>query len=223
MRTNKNNTPDELDKLHKKYGNITVAVVEEIKIQDYLKSPYTAPDVTVGRIFQQKNQIPLYNFIQDNLLPIPRYVAELTPLYKQVITYAILRNPNNDSIYCTTRLGGSGEARLVGGKSIGIGGHVDGDEEVRTALYRELYEEVGLADSDIRSCCFTGYIYDNSTPVNSVHLGFIFLADVNRTDIHCLEENKLSGEWVSKEQLLLYRKDGFLESWSEVAYDCCLS
>ena len=109
---------------------------------------------------------------------IPRSQAEANPAYKQLIPYVIM---SYDGKYLTYVRGKrAGETRLVGNRSIGIGGHINPvDNEVPlfdtdfrkmyfTAVEREVAEEVSVeanyADSII------ALLNDDSNEVGSVHL-----------------------------------------------------
>ena len=130
----------------------------------------------------------------EELLVCPRCEAELNPAFKQIIPYIILANADG-RIFTTLRLGG--DERLRGQHSIGLGGHMDGGEDIPTALYRELKEEVGLTEADIESAKLCGYVYSGKTEVDSVHVGVIYLLTISRSDVTCQERDKLSGCWCS--------------------------
>lgn len=132
----------------------------------------------------------------------------------------MLRDICTGSIYTTTRLGG--DSRLHGKLSFGLGGHMDEGESPIPCLLRELREEVGLIDSDIDDLMLYGYLYNDASEVDSVHLGIVYIVDTHRTDIHCLEADKLSGAWFSLSQLKPFRDGGLMESWSEMLYDALI-
>ncbi|MDN8777049.1 NUDIX domain-containing protein, partial [Staphylococcus aureus] len=75
---------------------------------------------------------------------------EEDPSYKQLISYCILEN-EDDEVLVYERLTGGGESRLHGLSSIGVGGHMNDvpeavtfEEVIRENAARELEEEVGL-------------------------------------------------------------------------------
>lgn len=201
-----------------KYDGAEVGVIQSSLVEGVLKTPFTGPDASITLEINGKGvAVQLRRYIREHMTPLKRSLAEDDPSFKQVIPYVILKNYFDDTYYCVTRLGG--DSRLVGGTSIGIGGHLNGGEDLYEGLYREVAEEVGLGKHDFSICRFSGYILDSSTPVNSVHLGLVFVGIVKRADIHCLEKDKLTGEWVDVSELEAYRKNGSLESWSVIAYD----
>lgn len=203
--------------LHEKYGDVEVWVVKDELISKSINPPFTNKDakVVIGNM-----TTPLRTFIRNTAEAMPRYKVELDPKYKQIITYVALVDKDSGDVFCTMRLGG--DSRLVGQRSIGIGGHVEPPEDIYEAMYREIEEEVGVKGEGILTCAFSGYIYDNSTPVSSVHVGFAFVAKVNRGDVAVKETDKLSGEWVGMEKLKEYQEKGQLEGWSDILLDYVL-
>jgi len=113
-----------------------------------------------------------------------RTMVEHNERYLQPITYLLLCNAAGH-IWCYQRTGG--DSRLAGRCSCGVGGHVDyGDENtsspfdpamtLRRALLRELSEELGATEADLRDLRFQGLIYEGSSAVGRVHLGLLFTA-----------------------------------------------
>ncbi len=168
--------------LKRKYGDAVVLGVDANVLAAMLSKGFTPPDEAID------------DAIQCNLKPMPRCEAELNPAFKQIIPYIILANADG-RIFTTLRLGG--DERLRGQHSIGLGGHMDGGEDIPTALYRELKEEVGLTEADIESAKLCGYVYSGKTEVDSVHVGVIYLLTISRSDVTCQERDKLSGCWCS--------------------------
>lgn len=168
--------------LKRKYGDAVVLGVDANVLAAMLSKGFTPPDEAID------------DAIQCNLRPMPRCEAELNPAFKQIIPYIILANADG-RIFTTLRLGG--DERLRGQHSIGLGGHMDGGEDIPTALYRELKEEVGLTEADIESAKLCGYVYSGKTEVDSVHVGVIYLLTISRSDVTCQERDKLSGCWCS--------------------------
>ena len=168
--------------LKRKYGDAVVLGVDANVLAAMLSKGFTPPDEAID------------DAIQCNLKPMPRCEAELNPAFKQIIPHIILANADG-RIFTTLRLGG--DERLRGQHSIGLGGHMDGGEDIPTALYRELKEEVGLTEADIESAKLCGYVYSGKTEVDSVHVGVIYLLTISRLDVTCQERDKLSGCWCS--------------------------
>ncbi|MCL1828600.1 MAG: NUDIX domain-containing protein [Oscillospiraceae bacterium] len=147
---------------------------------------------------------------------LPREAAEEDPGYKQIIPYAVICR--SGEVFVTRRLNKGGERRLHGLMSIGLGGHINpgpdggGMRAVTTGLMRELNEEVRT--EQIGEIVMRGVINDDSNPVGSVHLGFLFTIETTG-DVWVKETEKLSGEWVKRGRLsdLAYE----METWSQIA------
>jgi 8-oxo-dGTP diphosphatase len=95
-------------------------------------------------------------------------------------------------------LRGAPDKRIWPNKYNGVGGHVEKDEDVRTAALREIREETGLEVQDLR---LRGTI---NIPVDAAgHTGilvFVFTAVAVTRDLTPSEEGTL--EWIPRERLL---------------------
>lgn len=196
------------EELHAKYGEAEVIVLPESAVAYVpLKGPFFL-DADI-------------DFCMQNSMPMKRYLAENDPTFKQVVSYAVLQRWETGETFVTKRL--AGDSRLTGRCSIGIGGHMEANETLFEAAFRELDEEVGLKPEDVVTARRVGYILDNSTPVNSVHLGIVWhmyvAADVN---VSVKEEEKLAGWWASVDELSSLYHGKQLESWSEFVYKALL-
>jgi predicted NUDIX family phosphoesterase len=112
--------------------------------------------------------------------------AETDEQWLQVIPYTVIRCAyDKQQILCYRRSPKCGEDRLAGKYSIGIGGHVDLDavdlypvhqmaKIVLDAALREINEEVVTVLRVPRELQFRRILRFNSTPVDRVHLGFVF-------------------------------------------------
>lgn len=196
------------EELHAKYGEAEVIVLPETEIAYVpLKGPF----------FRDED----IDFCMQKAIPMKRYLAENDPSFKQVISYAILQRWETKETFVTRRL--AGDSRLKGQCSIGIGGHMEGNETLFEAAFRELREEVGLAPEDAVTARRIGYILDNSSPVNSVHLGIVWhMYIAPNVDISVKETEKLAGWWASEDEMLALYKGGQLESWSNFVYKALL-
>lgn len=218
MPSKKENLQLNKDELKKKYGDAIVMGVPSDLVDPILKNIYTPKEDAYYKApgCETNTKIPLICAINMQMSPMLRYEAEVDPSFKQVIPYVIIRK--GDKVYCTHRLNG-GDARLAGGYSIGTGGHIEGNESVYDGMYRELKEEVGITSKDIMGYSINGFILDNSSAVNSVHLGVVITMVINRDDIECLEKEKLAGEWVGYSMLKRLYDHDQLESWSKIVAD----
>ncbi len=168
------------EELKRKYGDTLIMGVGAKTILPLLTDGFNPPDDAIA------------DAIECNLKPMLRCEAEQNPAFKQIIPYIILMNVDG-RIFTTLRLGG--DERLKGQHSIGLGGHMDGGEDMLTALYRELKEEVGLTEADVTDIQLSGYIYSGKTEVDGVHVGAVYLLKTTRSDVVCLERDTLFGYW----------------------------
>ena len=103
--------------------------------------------------------------ILDGHFFLDRLTAEMSPQYKQIIPYVVIRHA--ESFFLLQRTQKQTEARLHHKLSLGIGGHINPDTpELLDGLHKELEEEVHVAgDYDLT---FVGILNDDTTEVGSV-------------------------------------------------------
>ncbi len=160
---------------------------------------------------------------RENNFFIPRSAAEDDPSLKQIIPYAIFRHAGRILHY--VRGGKSGEKRLASKGSIGIGGHINDEDDqpdptldrdaYRTAVEREISEELRISGSFTDR--IVGLINDDATEVGRVHLGVVHLVDLESDEITPGEAVITELEFLSPEELIA-RRD-LLESWSQIVID----
>ena len=156
--------------------------------------------------------------IQNTIFSV-RGMLEINEEYKQLIPYVVL---NYKDKYATVkRLSKQTEKRLHNKYSLGIGGHIeiydfldseDGDF-IDYALRRELTEETTIDETQLEHRSFIGLINDDSTPVGRVHIGLLYVIQVDSDEIYTAEDSMSEIEWLTKEEL--QEKD--LEVWSKTA------
>ena len=149
---------------------------------------------------------------------LPRSEMELTPAWKQVIPYPVLRD--GDAWYLMRRTKAGSDARLHDRYSIGVGGHVnpeDGglDGDLGTALRREWHEE--LVVDFVPSFRFVGLLNDDTTPVGQVHVGLVYEGDAAGRPVAIRESDKLSGGFASSAEVAGVADR--LETWSRIAFE----
>ena len=130
------------------------------------------------------------NLLRENGEFRARQELENDPSYKQIIAQVILRYKDK---YFLHRQVKRNEERLNSLCPLSIGGHIEeidsnSDDILETALERELHEEVDLK-SNIISKNYLGLIYlEDDNPVNFVHVGFVYIFDLDGVDVHVKEE-----------------------------------
>jgi predicted NUDIX family phosphoesterase len=110
----------------------------------------------------------------------PRRDVETDPSFKQLIPYVVMRS--GDRLFHYRRGKAGTETRLTALRSVGVGGHISEADAVgegsayRNGMLREVAEEVTIG------CPYAeqgfGFIYDDSTPVGSVHLGVVHVFEL---------------------------------------------
>lgn len=138
---------------------------------------------------------------------------------KQMIPYVVIRHAGKYLAY--SRTGQSGEKRLVGRRSIGIGGHINPSDVpdggaplsavLRLCAAREVREELG-ADVPQDAFQFRGIIYSALDDVSRKHFGIVTLADLDPGAIRQPENTLTTLEWRTPFELHRARRD--FETWS---------
>ncbi|MGF0347665.1 hypothetical protein ACQR3P_28910 [Rhodococcus sp. IEGM1300] len=186
----------------------------------------TLPTIEEGHIgiFSGDAAHLMFSDMSTELYSIRRGDCEQDPTYKQIIPYVILRHEGKYFAY--KRLSGSGEQRLVNQISIGVGGHmnlcpVDADLEafervVTTEAMRELHEELIIGKDvtvyfDPKSM---HVLNDDVNKVGQVHIGIVYVVDLDSDDIRVRETESLEGGFVTEEYLM--ENIDKLESWTKI-------
>ena len=144
---------------------------------------------------------------------IDRAVAEVSPQYKQIIPYVIIRS--GEDYFVLERTARQTEARLHHKVSLGIGGHINPGHTLLDGLEKELGEEVEI-DTDFK-LDFKGILNDDSTEVGTVHLGAVYVLEAATRDVRVRETEKMTGQWMARAALAALRER--METWSQVVYD----
>jgi predicted NUDIX family phosphoesterase len=153
----------------------------------------------------------------------PRNEVEKDPGFKQLIPYVIFRHLDAagvETVFQYTRGTGQGEGRLHSKRSVGIGGHISSIDAMGNGsgnpylegMRRELDEEVTI-DSLYTSRC-VGMINDDLTEVGRVHLGVVYLFDVEQPAV-CPRETEIIECGFRPVVAILADLSGF-ETWSEI-------
>jgi len=119
-------------------------------------------------------------FVQGVPRFMPRSQMEKDPAYKQLIPYVIMNYEGKYLSYVRGKR--AGEARLVGNRSIGIGGHINPIDDMPllnstpyetyfAAVGREVAEEVSVETSHTDRV--VALLNDESNEVGLVHLGIV--------------------------------------------------
>jgi predicted NUDIX family phosphoesterase len=158
--------------------------------------------------------------------------------YLQIIPYITLVDSFTSEIFVYKRGNDSGEKRLIGEVSIGLGGHIEESPTANEplvniiieAIMRELNEEVGLPINDsLRRALINkfnesnfGCFYCNVEEVEKVHLALSMVMSVPRHLLGDLEQGIITnGQWRSASQLRILIDNGELklENWSKLVFN----
>jgi predicted NUDIX family phosphoesterase len=155
---------------------------------------------------------------------LPRARAENDPTHKQIIPYAIIARGNTVLHYVRGKK--SGEQRLVAKGSIGIGGHMNQEDEslfnfavdeaaYRAGVKREVNEEIKIETAFEDR--IVALLNDDTTEVGRVHLGIVHVFRLAEEKVQKREAMITNTAFLKKEELLA-RRDS-LETWSQLCVD----
>jgi predicted NUDIX family phosphoesterase len=158
---------------------------------------------------------------------MPRPQAEKDPSFKQIIPYVIMACDGRYLNYVRgTR---AGETRLVGNRSIGIGGHINPvDNEIplfdtpfynkkmyTIAVEREVAEEVSVETTHTDR--IVALLNDDSNEVGSVHLGVVHFWLLNEPKVSKREQMITKMDF--KTLVELQKVKDTMETWSGLCVD----
>jgi predicted NUDIX family phosphoesterase len=145
--------------------------------------------------------------------------VENDPKFKQIIPYVVFRCGYEYFVYQRGKK--SGEQRLVGKYSLGIGGHINPCDgfgnygSYLNATKREIKEEIEINDWELGQPM--AIINDNTTDVGKVHFGIVHLCTLKHTRIIPKEEQIVNSKFVHFDKIQEF-EDKF-ENWSKLFID----
>jgi predicted NUDIX family phosphoesterase len=163
-------------------------------------------------------------FASGNPRFIARSQAEKDPSYKQLIPYVVITHDGKYLSYVRGRR--AGESRLVGLRSIGIGGHINPADDMPlfnnnfyeaylSAVEREVAEEVSVETPHTDR--IVALLNDESNEVGSVHLGIVHCWTLQAPKVSKKEQMITQMNFMTPAQLQEVRDT--METWSQL----CLS
>ena len=153
---------------------------------------------------------------------MPRSEAETNPDYKQLIPYVIMTCDGKYLSYVRGKR--AGEKRLVGNRSMGIGGHINPVDDVSLlgpretyleAVAREIDEEVDVKANHTDT--IVALLNDDSNEVGQVHLGVVHCWKLDSPDVDRKEQMITQMTFMTPEELNEVRES--LETWSSLCLD----
>jgi predicted NUDIX family phosphoesterase len=153
-----------------------------------------------------------------------RAQAENDPTHKQIIPYALIAH--GDTVLHYVRGKKAGEQRLVAKGSIGIGGHMNQEDELlfnyavdehvyREGVQREVKEEIKI-DSPFEDR-IVALLNDDTTEVGRVHLGIVHVFRLAEPKVQKREAMITNLSFLNRAELVALRDN--LETWSQLCVD----
>ena len=156
---------------------------------------------------------------------MPRPQAEADHAYKQLIPYVIISFAGKYLTYVRGRR--AGESRLLGNRSIGIGGHINPTDDMPlfradfyettylNAVEREVAEEVSIEANHTDSV--VALLNDDSNEVGSVHLGVVHHWILDAPNVSKREQMITQMTFMTPAELQEVRDT--METWSQLCLD----
>ena len=171
-----------------------------------------------GITFNIKNYIKAI-IDEKNYAYMLREKAEISNEYKQIIVYGLLKYKNQ---FLSYRRGIKlKEKRLFKKYSIGIGGHISTNDPIMfntpfdQALKREISEEVYIKEK--YSMKTVGMINDDSDSVGKVHIGIIYLINIQDKKVEAKEKSINEIDFFSIKKLS--ENIDMYENWSKICIE----
>jgi predicted NUDIX family phosphoesterase len=174
-----------------------------------------------GLSFDVDRYLPAFLARENNFFT-PRAAAETNPSLKQIIPYVLL--VHGGRVFHYVRGKKSGEQRLVAKGSLGIGGHMNDEDEglftldhdaYAAAVQREVAEEVNLEAKYTNH--IVALINDDSSDVGRVHLGVVHIFQLDSDAARKREAQITEAGFLTPDELRARREN--LETWSQYCLD----
>jgi predicted NUDIX family phosphoesterase len=174
-----------------------------------------------GLNFDVARYLPAFLARENNFFA-PRPSAETDPTLKQIIPYTLLVHEGRVLHYVRGKK--AGEQRLVAKGSIGIGGHINDQDEGLFAMDRAAYEaavrrEVGeeLRIGATHTDHVVALLNDDSNEVGRVHLGVVHVFQLSSDDVQKGEAMITELQFLDRAGLAARRER--METWSQICFD----
>ena len=174
-----------------------------------------------GLSFEVDRYLPSLLARENNFF-MRRSEAENDPGFKQIIPYVLLVHAGRILHYVRGKK--AGEQRLVAKGSIGIGGHMNSDDESlfhwNEAAYNAGVEREVNEELDVRtrfSNRIAALLNDDSNEVGRVHLGVVHIFELETDAVRKREAMITEPAFLTPDELQARRAN--LESWSQLCVD----
>jgi predicted NUDIX family phosphoesterase len=174
----------------------------------------------------------LWRQILANLEPKARSVAEHDYDTKQLVVYVLINH--GETFLSYQRTPKTTETRLKALYSIGIGGHVNVDDQIQPTLFgekeaawkdfvlkavrREVSEEVQIDGADAQEPRLICFVNDDSNDVGKVHFGVVFVMKLGKPSVAIRGERGIGKLNFRTLPELISNRDT-LETWSQLLVD----
>lgn len=172
-----------------------------------------------------RDEIDFESIIEKNYEFHIRGPLETNFEYKQPIPYGIVLN-NKNEVFVYKRGGAgsnAGESRLHDKIAIGVGWHIEREDEMSTsllrdALIREVEEEIGIHTADISEVFPIGYVNYEEDEVNQVHLWIGYIVKLSWGEISMTDGELAKGEFKTLSELkaMIVSGDYDVEFWTQM-------
>jgi predicted NUDIX family phosphoesterase len=174
-----------------------------------------------GLNFEVGRYLPILLARENNFF-MPRSAAEADPAFKQIIPYVLLVHGGKILHYIRGKK--SGEQRLVSKGSIGIGGHMNEQDEGFFALDEAAYMEGVRREVSEELKIGTTYrnrvvalLNDDTNEVGRVHMGVVHVFDLAEPNVEKNEAMITNLAFLTVAELQQRRDQ--LETWSQICLD----
>jgi len=174
-----------------------------------------------GLAFEVDRYLPAFLDPANNYF-LQRDEAEHDPTKKQIIPYAIFHHQGRFLRYVRSKK--TGEQRLAAKASLGIGGHINSEDDAASSLERSTYlagverevaEELNIEGA--WSQRIVALLNDDSNEVGQVHLGVVHLVELETDRVTSNEDTIADVGFFTLEELRAERER--LETWSQLCLD----
>lgn len=179
---------------------------------------------TIGMFHGLKLDVQPYLDAIFSGMPVfkPRAEMETNPAFKQLIPYVIMRCGGKYLTYLRGKR--AGEKRLVGNRSIGIGGHINPVDDMSLFSFRDTYLNAVKREVDEEVNVQTAYtdrivalLNDDTNEVGQVHLGVVHLWTLASEEVTKNEQMINQLAFMDMDELQAVRDE--METWSQLCLD----
>lgn len=172
-----------------------------------------------------------YQLKAEHLMLGQRAVLENDEDFRQVLPISIFTH--NGKVWAYERTPKGGETRLHNKVAVAVGGHwdmsdivmndgvIDLDRSLKTAIERELAEEIKLVSNITKTTVLSKMICADDTDVDRVHIAMVYLHELDGDGIASAEDQLKAIGFVEPDELLSDRYN--TEVWAKLICEILLA